>query len=170
MRNADKRLGQERHRVEVFIGNSTINSSNSRFSALIVLHIQNVVLNKKVGILHKNSACFFRKIAVLEICRVVSARRQNYVNSAAVHIIHHTAQKRRVVSVINNVAVLESVRACHSAKLARYQRVARARRYPQIILEYVPFPVLSLHQVNAGNMAVNRLRRLYPRARRKISL
>ena len=94
---------------------------------------------------------------MLKIGGVVASRREHHVDAAGIDAVHGTAQELSVIPVVQNAVVAEGVGAAAAAQLPGDQRVGRAGGDAEVVLQNVPHAVLSLHQVDAGDVAVHAL-------------
>ena len=103
----------------------------------------------------------FGQISMLKEGGVVAAGRQNNIDAACVNALHHIAQHRAIITVINNSIASIGLGAGNAAQLAGNQGIAGTGWDAQIILQYIPFFILSLHQINAGDVGINIAGRSY---------
>ena len=93
---------------------------------------------------------------MFEECGVVAAWRQYDSNAAVVvHVVHHLAQQVGIVAVVGNIVCRKGVRRHLACYPSRHHRIACSRRNTQIVLQYIPLPVLSFHKVDARDVRIN---------------
>ena len=150
--HADHRIGVERERIQVLVGQAAVHRADAVAPARIVEEVQLVLLDLEVLGKRQRRAGLLRQIRVLEEGGIVPARGQHHGDALGGDEIHGLAQQARVVAVVAHMHLAEQLRVRAPLDVAREQRVARARGDAQVVLEHPPAPVLALHQVLAGDM------------------
>ena len=155
MRNADQRIRPEIHGIEIIVRYPPVHRAH-RLKAPVHRHIiKPVILYPQLRPVHQMRPCLLRQIGVLKVGRIVPPRRKYHRMSAGIHIVHCVAQQPGVIPVVLQMIVVKGVGRASPAKLPGNHRIRRPGRHPQIVLQNVPFPILSLDQINSGNMCIN---------------
>ena len=155
MGDADHRFLLKRHRIQIFIRDSPVNSPHPLPFTRIVNEIQHVVLNRQLASRHQMRSCLLSKIGMLKISGVIPSRRENHRMAACVAIIHGAPEQCGIISIVFNMILLERIGTASAAQFSRYHRIRSAWGNPEVILQHKPCPVPALHQINACDMGEN---------------
>ena len=156
--DADEAFRQKGGGVQIFIADAPVNGAHPLRTGGPPVK-DGVVLHVQIAGFGQHRAGLLRQIAVLKVGRVAPPRREDDVDAAGVHMVHDAAEQRAVVAVVHHIVAAEGVRAAPAAQTAGNERIGRAGGDAQVVLQHEPSAVLSLHQVDAGNVAVNALGR-----------
>ena len=96
---------------------------------------------------------------MLKVSGIEAARGQDDGIAVTADIIHGLSQQLRVVSIILDVIIDKGLGTASAADIPCNHGIGGAGRNPEIVLQDVPDTVLSLDQINTGNMGVDSLRR-----------
>ena len=148
-----QRRGLKGQRVHILVAYSAVDAAHSYFLLIHSTVIHLVVLHEEVARIGKCGTCLLREIGMFEESRVVAPRSEYHGYAAVVvHVVHHVAQQVGIVAVVCHGICGESVWRHLSRYLACYHRIACARRNPKVVLQHIPLSVLSLHEVDAGDV------------------
>ena len=126
MGDADHRFLLKRHRIQIFIRDSPVNSPHPLPFTRIVNEIQHVVLNRQLASRHQMRSCLLSKIGMLKISGVIPSRRENHRMAACVAIIHGAPEQCGIISIVFNMILLERIGTASAAQFSRYHRIRSA--------------------------------------------
>ena len=153
--HADERVGVEVERVEELVRDAAVHDADLVLVAQVVDEVQPLVLDDEVVGERQTRTRLLGEVAVLEERRVVAPRGQDDGYSLAAHEVHAFAQQLGVGPVVEDGVGAEDLGGDVALDVAHYERVARARRDAQVVLEDVPGSVLGLHEVLSGDVGVD---------------
>ena len=151
-RHADHRIRVERERVEEVVGEAAVDDAHAMTIACIIQEEQLVLHHFEILGEGERRTGLLGQIRVLEERGVVTPRREHHGDAFGGDEIHRLAQQTRVVAVVAHVHFAEQARIRAPFDVAREQRVTRARRDAQIVLQHPPTTILALHEVLAGDV------------------
>ena len=99
------------------------------------------------------------QIRMFKICGIESAGCQDGTDAAAIDALHRVTKQFCIIVVVGDAVLCKRTGTCNAGQLTCDQRIACTGRDSQIILQDVSRTVLSLYQIDAGNVGVDLLRR-----------
>ena len=151
-RHADHRIGIEREGIEELVGKAAVHHADAVAASRVVAQVHLVLHHFEILGEGELGARLLGEVGVLEKRRVVAAGREHHGDALARDEVHRLAQQARVIAVVTDVHVAEQARIGAALDVAHEQRVARARRDAQVVLEHPPAAILALHEIFASDV------------------
>ena len=166
--HAHERVGAKRERIEEVVVDPPVDHVDP-LEAAGGPHEDDVVLHDEIGALHELDAHLPGEEAMLEVGRVVDARREHDDRRVAGgrrrDVLQHREELLGVVLHGADPLAGEELRKRPLHHLAVFEHVGDARRGAEVVFEDVHHAVATADEVGAGDVAPHALRRLEAGAR-----